>query len=86
MFILKYRNISIKFNLIGVVMASATPSSVVDIEFKLRSAQAKGYESGNCCSSAKHTALRRKSKDILARSQENVSEWGDVSSRGLLFQ
>jgi hypothetical protein len=28
--------------------------------------------------SAKHTALRRKSKDWLARNQDNVFEWGDV--------
>jgi hypothetical protein len=28
----------------------------------------------------------RKSKDWLARNQDNVSEWGDMSIRGLLFQ
>jgi hypothetical protein len=28
----------------------------------------------------------RKSKDWLARNQNNVSEWGDMSIRGLLFQ
>jgi hypothetical protein len=28
----------------------------------------------------------RKSKDCLARNQENVSEWGDMSLRRLLFQ
>jgi hypothetical protein len=28
----------------------------------------------------------RKSKDWLARNQDNVSEWGDISIRGLLFQ
>ena len=33
-----------------------------------------------CCLSAKHAVLRRKSKDWLARNQNNVSEWGDVSS------
>jgi hypothetical protein len=32
------------------------------------------------------TALRRKSKDWLARNQYNVSEWGDMSTRSLLFQ
>jgi hypothetical protein len=31
-------------------------------------------------------ALRRKSKDWLARNQNNVSEWSDMSTRGLLFQ
>ena len=30
--------------------------------------------------------LRRKSKDLFARNQDNVSEWSDMSSRGLLFQ
>jgi hypothetical protein len=38
------------------------------------------------CFSAKHTALRRKSKEWLARNQDNVSEWDDMSIRGLLFQ
>ena len=28
----------------------------------------------------------RKSKDWLDRNQDNVSEWGDMSIRGLLFQ
>jgi hypothetical protein len=35
--------------------------------------------------SAKHAALRRKSKDWLTRNQNNVSAWGDMSIRGLLF-
>jgi hypothetical protein len=38
-----------------------------------------------CCFSVKHAALRRKSKDWLARNQNNVFEWGDISIRGLLF-
>jgi hypothetical protein len=33
-----------------------------------------------------HAALRRKSKDWLARNQDNVSKWGDMSIHGLLFQ
>jgi hypothetical protein len=41
---------------------------------------------GMCCFSAKHAALRNKSKDWSARNQNNVSEWSDRSSRGLLFQ
>ena len=36
--------------------------------------------------SAKHAALRSKSKDWLARKQNNVSEWSNVSTRRLLFQ
>ena len=31
-----------------------------------------------CYIFAKHTALRRTSKDWLARNQDNVSEWGDI--------
>jgi hypothetical protein len=38
------------------------------------------------CSFTKHTALRSKSKDWLIRNQNNVSEWSDMSIRGLLFQ
>ena len=34
----------------------------------------------------KHSALRRKRKDFLARNQDNVSEWGDMSICRLLFQ
>jgi hypothetical protein len=30
---------------------------------------------------AKHTALRRKSKDWFAWNQDNVSEWDDMSIR-----
>jgi hypothetical protein len=44
------------------------------------------YKIGICCFSAKHTALRRKSKVCLARNQNKVSEWSDMSIRGLLFQ
>jgi hypothetical protein len=50
------------------------------------SGQTKDYEIGICCFSATHAALRRKSKDWLARNQNNVSEWSDMSTRGLLFQ
>ena len=39
-----------------------------------------------CYFSAKHAALGRKSKYLLARNQDNVSEWGGMSIRGLLFQ
>jgi len=46
----------------------------------------KDYKIGIYCFSAKYAALRRKSKDGWARNQDNVSEWGDMSIRGLLFQ
>ena len=54
--------------------------------FESRSGRTKDYIIGICCISAKHAALRRKSKDWLARNQNNVSEWGNMSIRGLLFQ
>jgi hypothetical protein len=46
------------------------------------SGQTKDYKTGICCFCAKHAALRRKSKDWLARNKDNVSEWGDMSMRG----
>jgi hypothetical protein len=49
-----------------------------------RSGQTKDYKIGICCFSAKHAALRRKSKDRLARNQNNVSELGNMSIRGLV--
>jgi hypothetical protein len=61
-------------------------SSVVDRGFEPRSGLTKDYEIGMCCFSAQHVALRSKSKDCLARNQNNVSEWGDISIRGLFFQ
>jgi hypothetical protein len=42
--------------------------------------QAKDYKIGICCFSTKHTTLRRKTKDWLARNQNNVSEWSDMST------
>jgi hypothetical protein len=48
--------------------------------------QTKDYKIGICCFSTKHTALWSKSKDRLARNQNNVSQWSDMSTRGLLFQ
>jgi len=36
----------------------------------------KDYKIGICCFSTKHAALRRKSKDWLARNPENVSRVG----------
>ena len=55
-------------------MVSVLTSSAVDRGFEPRSGQTKDYEIDICCFSAKHTALRRKSKDWLARNRDNVSE------------
>jgi len=65
---------------------SVLASIAVDPGFEPRSDQTRDYKIGICCFSAKHTSLRRKSKDWLARNQDNVSEWGDMSISGLLFQ
>jgi hypothetical protein len=73
-------------NHIGGVMVSMFASSAVDHGFEPRSGQTKDYKIGICCFSAKHAALRRKSKDWFARNRNNVSKWSDISTRGLLFQ
>ena len=83
-FILCYCLLSI--NRISWVIVSVLASSVVDHWFELWSGQTKDYKIGICYLSAKHTALRSKSKDWLARNQNNVTEWGDLFTRGLLFQ
>ena len=54
-------------------MVSVLASRVVDRGLELRSGQTKDYKIGICCFSTKHAALRRKSKDWLARNQNNVS-------------
>jgi hypothetical protein len=66
-------------------MVSVLASSAVDRGFDSRSGKTKNYKIGICCFSAKNAALRRKSKDWLARNQDNVFEWGDMSIRGLFF-
>jgi hypothetical protein len=47
--------------------------------------QTKDYQLVFVAYNAKHTELRRKSKDWLLRNQDNVSEWSDMYIRGLLF-
>ena len=68
------------------LMVSVLASSALDRGFEPRSGQTKDYKIGICCFSAKHASLMRKSKDWLVRNQDNVSEWGDMSSSGQLFQ
>ena len=71
---------------IGGIMVSMPPSSEVDHGFNPRLGQIKDYEIGICCFSTEPAPLRRKSKDWLAGNQDNVSEWGHIPIRGLLFQ
>ena len=65
---------------------SVVSSTEEDHGFEPRLYHTKDYKIGMCCFSARHAALRSKSKDWLALNQNNVSEWGDMSIRGLLFQ
>ena len=73
-------------NRIGGVMVSVLTSSAVDRGSEPQSGQTKDYKIGICYFSAKHAALSSKSKDWFARNQNNVSEWSDMSTWGLLFQ
>jgi len=50
-------------------------ASAVDRGFEPRSGQIKDYRIGICCFSAKHEAFRRKSKDWLARNENNVNNF-----------
>jgi hypothetical protein len=80
---LNVRNIRKYYYRIGGVMVSVFASSAVDRGFEPRSGQPKDYKIGICYFSARHTASRRKGKYWLAQNQDNVSEWGDMSIRGL---
>ena len=62
-------------------MVSMLALSAINCGYEPRSCQTKEYEIGICCFSAKNAALRRKSKDWLARNQNNVSEWSDISTQ-----
>ena len=53
---------------------------------KLETLKSQDFKIGICCFSAKHAALRSKSKDWLARSQNNMSEWVNMFICGVLFQ
>jgi predicted LPLAT superfamily acyltransferase len=63
-------------------MVSVLASSAVDLGFGPRSNQ----RLLNWYLLLLHAALRRESKDWLARNQNNMSEWNDMSTHGLLFQ
>jgi hypothetical protein len=67
-------------------MVNVLALSAVDRGFEPRLGQTKDYKIGVCCFPAMHAPLRRKSKDWLARNQDNVSKWGNMSIHGLLFQ
>jgi hypothetical protein len=71
---------------ISGVVVSVLVSKAVDRGFQPQSGQTKDFKIGICCFSAKHAALRRKSEDWLARYQNIMSEWSNMSTRGLLAQ
>ena len=73
-------------NHISSVIVSVLASSVVDRGFEHLSGQTKDYKIGICYFSTKHAALRSKSKNWLARNQDNVSEWAICLPHGQLFQ
>ena len=56
------------------VMVSMLSSSAVDRVFQPRSGRTKDYKIVICCFSAKHAALTRKCKDLLAWNPNNVFE------------
>ena len=67
----------------GVLVSLLDSSSAYNSRFEPRPGPTTV---GICCFLAKHAALRRKSKDWLARNQDNVSGKGDMSIQRLLFQ
>jgi len=62
---------------IGAVSVVVLASSTVDRGFETRSGQTKDYI---FVASPLSTQLRRKSKDWLAQNQNNISEWGIMST------
>jgi hypothetical protein len=69
---------------IGGVMVSVLAASAVGRVFEPQSCQTKDYKIDMCCFFAKQAEIRRKSKDWLARNQDNVSEWSGMFIRGLV--
>jgi hypothetical protein len=63
-------------------MVSVLDSRAVDRVFKARSVHTKNYKTGMFCFSAKHAALLSKSKNLLARKQDYVSEWSNTTTPG----
>jgi hypothetical protein len=59
---------------------------MVNRGFEFCLGKTKDYKIGICCFSAKQAALRRKSKYWLTQNQDNVSDWSDISIRGLFVQ
>ena len=65
-------------NRIGGVMVNVLALSAVERGLEPRSGKTKDYKIGICCFSDNW--------HLLARNQNNVSRWGNMSTRGLLLQ
>ena len=83
--ILHASGIGIPANFAVWVMVSELTLSGVDCGFKPQSGHTKDYKIDICCFSARQTPSRKKSKYLLARNQDHVSEWGNTSICGLMF-
>jgi hypothetical protein len=70
-------NTTLKQNHICRVMVSVLASNAVD--------RGSNQRLLNCFFAKHATFIMRKSKEWLARNQDNVPEWSDMSTRGLLF-
>ena len=66
-------------------MVSVLAPSVVNRGFQPRSDQTKDYKIGICCFSAKHS-IQEKEQRLIGSNQNNVSEWSNMSTHGLLLQ
>ena len=70
---------------IGIAIVCVLSSSVVECGFEPRSGQTKDCEICIFCFLAKDASLASNSRIRLARNQNNVPEWSDMFTRGLLF-
>jgi hypothetical protein len=66
-------------------MVSMVAKSAVDRGFEYRACQIKNNKIGIYCFPAKHAALMRKSIDLLAQNQDNVSECGNTTCLSVDF-
>jgi len=73
-------------NRLGGVMVSVLTLSAVDCGFKHWYGQIKDYKIGICWFSPENAVLWGKCNNWSARNQNNVSEWKDLSTQGLMFQ
>ena len=84
--VLDINNQVLIFNL-SLMNETLKQTSAVDRGFKLLSVQTKDYKIVFFFASLlRNATLRRKSKDWLTRTHDNMSDWGETSIREQLFQ